>query len=361
MSKASKTSARAPDQQKLDAFLQRMLGELGPLYMLPLVRIGDKLGLYKAMKDAGPQTSAELAKRSGTAERYLREWLAAHAAAGYFDYDPTSGRFEMNPEQGVVFADDDHPYCLQGAFQNSAALFMDHPKILEAFKTGAGVGWHEHNACYFSSVNRFFRPLYRSSIVESWLPALDGVVEKLENRVRVADVGCGFGASTIVMAKAFPKAEFVGFDFHEDSIAAAREAAAAEGLGQNISFEVGSAKDFPARDYDLVCFFDCLHDLGDPAGAAAHVLKTLAPDGTWLIVEPFAHDKLEDNLNLVGRIYYAASTMACTPCSLSQEVGLALGAQAGEARLREVVEAGGFTRFRRAAETPFNLILEARP
>ncbi len=290
----------------------------------------------------------------------MREWLAAQAAAGYVDYDAGTDRFRLNPEQATVFADEDSPAFMAGAFDVLASLWLDEPKVAEAFQTGKGLAWHDHSACLFRGTERFFRPGYNANLVSSWLPALDGVVEKLQSGARVADVGCGHGASTVVMARAFPNSHFTGFDYHPASVEWARNAAEDAGVAANTSFEVAQAKTYPGT-YDLVAFFDCLHDMGDPVGASTHVRETLASDGTWMIVEPFAHDNLSDNLNPVGRVYYAASTMICTPASLAQEVGLGLGAQAGELKLRQVVSAGGFTRFRRAAETPFNLVLEARP
>jgi 2-polyprenyl-3-methyl-5-hydroxy-6-metoxy-1,4-benzoquinol methylase len=312
------------------------------------------------MQDGDKMTAAELAQRTGTHERYVREWLAAQAAAGYVEYDSGTDRFHLNPEQATVFADEDSPAFMAGAFEVLASLWIDEPKVAEAFQTGKGLAWHDHSACLFRGTERFFRPGYNANLVSSWLPALDGVIEKLESGARVADVGCGHGASTVVMAQAFPNSHFTGFDYHPASVEWARNAAEDAGVAANTSFEVAQAKTYPGT-YDLVAFFDCLHDMGDPVGASAHVRETLASDGTWMIVEPFAHDRLSDNLNPVGRVYYAASTMICTPASLAQEVGLGLGAQAGELKLRQVVSAGGFTRFRRAAETPFNLVLEARP
>ena len=349
-----------PDQDKLNAFLGRMVGDLGSAATGALVCLGDRLGLFKAMQDGGKMTAAELAQRTGTHERYVREWLAAQAAAGYVEYDSGADRFHLNPEQATVFADEDSPAFMAGAFEVLASLWIDEPKVAEAFQTGKGLAWHDHSACLFRGTERFFRPGYNANLVSSWLPALDGVIEKLESGARVADVGCGHGASTVVMAQAFPNSHFTGFDYHPASVEWARNAAEDAGVAANTSFEVAQAKTYPGT-YDLVAFFDCLHDMGDPVGASAHVRETLASDGTWMIVEPFAHDRLSDNLNPVGRVYYAASTMICTPASLAQEVGLGLGAQAGELKLRQVVSAGGFTRFRRAAETPFNLVLEARP
>jgi SAM-dependent methyltransferase len=348
------------DLEKLNQFAGKMVGDLGAAMSAALVLLGDRLGLYKSLAEAGPSTPEGLAERSGTAERYVREWLAAQAASGYVEYDAASGRYRLSPEQAMVFADEGGPAFMAGAFEIIAAMFRDEPKIAEAFRSGQGVGWHEHDSCLFRGTERFFRPGYAANLVPSWIPALDGVAAKLERGGRVADVGCGHGASTIVLAKAFPNSRFFGFDYHAPSIERARAAAAEAGVADRVEFAVAPAKTFPGKDYDLVAFFDCLHDMGDPVGAARHVREALHEDGTWLIVEPFAHDRLEDNFNPVGRVFYAASTMVCTPASLSQEVGLGLGAQAGEARLREVVTAGGLTRFRRATETPFNLVLEAR-
>jgi SAM-dependent methyltransferase len=304
---------------------------------------------------------SELAGRTGTAERYVREWLAAQAASGYVTYDAASAKFSMAPEQATVFADDDSPVFMAALGDIVAATILDGDKIEDAFRTGRGVGWNKRHPCLFCGTARFFRTSYLHHLVQEWLPALDGVVEKLERGAIVADVGCGHGVSTLLMAKAFPNSRFFGFDAHPGSIEAARKAAGAAGATDRATFEVESAKSFTGTNYDLVCFFDCLHDMGDPVGALKHVRKTIAPDGTLMIIEPLAGDRLEDNLNPVGRIYYAGSTMVCTPTSLDQEVGLALGAQAGEARLREVAKAAGFPRFCRATETPFNMILEARP
>ncbi|HTT12336.1 MAG TPA: class I SAM-dependent methyltransferase [Burkholderiaceae bacterium] len=356
----AQTNGRTPDAERLNAFLGRMVGELGAIATGALVVLGDRLGLYRAMAGGEKLSSAELARRTGTTERYVREWLSAQAAAGYVEYDDARNLFHLNPEQAAVFADEDSPAAMAGAFEVMSSLWLDEPKIAEAFRTGRGVGWHEHSKCMFRGTERFFRPAYNTNLVSAWLPALDGVVEKLERGATVADVGCGHGSSTIVMAAAFPDSQFVGFDYHAPSVERARAAALEAGVSANTRFEVAHGKNFPGR-FDLVAFFDCLHDMGDPVGAAEHVRSVLAPDGTWMIVEPFAHDRLRDNLNPVGRIYYAGSTMVCTPCSLSQEVGLGLGAQAGELRLRQVVTAGGFNRMRRATETPFNIVFEARP
>ncbi len=352
--------AQTVDPEKLNAFVGRMLGDLGALTNSVLVHVGDQLGLYKALTESGPTTSQALAKQTGTSERLVREWLSAQAAQGYVNYDKVSGKFSLSTEQAMVFADEESPVYLAGFFDIARGLFDDTPKIVNAFRSDGKLAWHEHNGCLFCGTRRVFRPAYNHHLINEWLPALDGVVDKLQRGARVADVGCGHGASTILMTKAFPKSRFYGFDYHPASIEAARKAAKEEGVNDRVSFEVGTAKTFPAKEFDLVCFFDSLHDMGDPIGAARHVAETLKPDGTWLIVEPFANDKLEDNLNPVGAVYYAASTVVCTPASLAQEVGMALGAQAGEARLKNVVTEGGFKRFRRAAETPFNMVLEAR-
>src|SRR5262245_15906725 len=349
------------DTDKLNAFMGKMLVDVGAAISASLMLIGDKLGLYKALARGGPMTPAELAGATGTAERYVREWLAAQAASGYVSYDSATARFAMSPEQAMVFADEDSPVFMGAVGDLVAATILDEPKISEAFRTGRGVGWNERNGCLFCGTARFFRTSYKHHLVQEWLPALHGVVDKLERGATVADVGCGHGISTMLMAQAFPKSRFYGFDYHEGSIVAARQNAESAGLQDRLSFDVHTSKAFPSRGYDLVCFFDCLHDMGDPVGALRHVRQAIKDDGTCMIVEPFANDRLEDNLNPVGRIYYAASTVVCTPASLAQEVGLALGAQAGEARLREVALQAGFKRFRRATETPFNLILEARP
>ncbi|MBQ1543813.1 SAM-dependent methyltransferase [Caulobacter sp. CCUG 60055] len=349
------------DPQKLEAFMGKMVGDMGAAISAALVVVGDRLGLYRALAELGPATPAELAARAGAAERYVREWLAAQAASGYVDYDKAAGRFSMSPEQAMVFADEGGPAFMAGGFEILAAMFRDEPKITQAFRTGEGVGWHEHDGCLFRGTERFFRPGYNANLVSSWIPALEDVEGRLKAGARVADVGCGHGASTVVMAKAYPNSRFFGFDYHAPSIERARQAAEEAGVGDRVSFEVASAKDFPGRDYDMAAIFDALHDMGDPVGAARHIRESLGPDGVWMLVEPFAHDDMADNLNPVGRLFYSASTMICTPASLSQEVGLGLGAQAGEARLRQVTEQAGFTRFRRAAETPFNLVFDVRP
>jgi SAM-dependent methyltransferase len=355
------TAASQPlDQAKLHEFVMRAVGEMGAAMNAALIVIGDKLGLYKAMSGAGPMTSAELAKKTETAERYVREWLASQAAGGFVTYDAASGKYTLPPEQALALADETSPVFLPGFFEVVAACVKDEPKITDAFRSGKGVGWHEHDHGLFAGTERFFRPNYRAHLIGEWIPALDGTEAKLKAGAKVADVGCGLGTSTILMAQAYPKSSFVGFDYHDGSIKMAREAAAKAGVGDRVKFEVAKAKDYPGKGFDFVAFFDCLHDMGDPEGAAKHVKESMAADGTWMIVEPFAHDKLEDNLNPIGRVYYAASTMLCTPASLSQEVGLALGAQAGEGRLSKILKAAGFSRVRRAAETPFNIVLEAR-
>jgi 2-polyprenyl-3-methyl-5-hydroxy-6-metoxy-1,4-benzoquinol methylase len=346
---------------KLHEFLGKAIVDFGATFNAALIRIGDKLGLYKALASSGPQTSAELAKSTGTSERYIREWLSAQAAGGYVNYDPATSKFHLSEEQAFAMADETSPVFLPGAFQVALAAVKAEEQLTERFKTGQGLGWHEHHHELFVGTERFFRPGYASNLIAAWIPSLEGVDDKLKRGGRVADVGCGLGASTILMAKSYPKSEFIGFDYHEKSIETARQRAREAGVGDRIRFEVSMAKDFPGKDYDFVTFFDCLHDMGDPAGASSHVHSTLKKDGTWMIVEPFAGDTLEENLNPIGRAFYGASTLLCTPASLSQEVGLALGAQAGEKRLREVVTSGGFSHFRRATQTPFNLIFEARP
>jgi SAM-dependent methyltransferase len=349
------------DAAKLDAFLGKAVGDLCATFNAALVVLGERLGLYKAMAGAGWLSPADVAGRTETTERYVREWLSAMAAGGYVEYDARTQRYRLPEEQALALADESGPAYLPGAFQLALAAVKDAPKIGEAFRSGKGVGWHEHDPELFEGTERFFRPNYANHLVSSWLPALEGVVEKLERGALVADVGCGHGASTLIMAQAYPRSRFVGFDYHEPSIRWARRAAKEAGVGDRVRFEQAPAKSYTGSGYDLVACFDCLHDMGDPVGAAQHVRSSLKPDGTWMIVEPQAGDRVEQNLNPVGRVYYAASTLICTPASLSQEVGLALGAQAGEARLRDVAQQGGFQRFRRAAETPFNMVLEARP
>lgn len=354
-------SSPALDMEKLQAFMGKAVGDMGAALHAVLILLGDRLGLYKAMADGQPTTPSELAHTTGTSERYIREWLNANAASGYLLYNASTETYTLPPEQALALAVEDSPAFLPGYFQIVSACFHDADKIAEAFRTGHGVGWHEHHHDLFHGTERFFRPGYLAHLISGWIPALDGVEEKLKRGGKVADIGCGLGASTILMAKAYPRSEFFGFDYHPASIDLARASAQREGLSGRIHFDVAPAKDYPGRDYDLVAFFDCLHDMGDPAGAAAFVRSTMKSDGTWMIVEPFADDAVENNLNPVGRIFYSASTMLCVPASLAQEVGTALGAQAGEKRISEVVKAGGFTHFRKATETPFNLIFEARP
>lgn len=353
------TQAPVINMDQLNAFLGKFIDDLGASVHAGMVVIGEKLGLYKALADA-PATSAELAKKTGTDERYLREWLASQAAGGYVTYDASTQRFSLTPEQAFTLATEDSPAYLPGAFELALGSLAAVPRIAESFRTGAGMGWGEHVEGVFHGCEKFFRPGYAANLVSSWIPALQGVQAKLEQGGRVADVGCGTGSSTILMAKAFPKSEFFGFDYHDKSVEAAREKAQKEGLSDRVHFNVAKAKEFPGKDYDFVAVFDCLHDMGDPIGAAKHVRQSLAPGGTWMIVEPFANDELKDNLNPVGRVYYSFSTLLCTPCSRSQEVGMCLGAQAGEARIRDVVAAAGFKHFRRATETPFNIVYEAR-
>lgn len=348
------------DQAKLEGFVGQAVVDMGAAISGLLLHLGDRLGLYKAMAGAGPITSSVLAQRTDTAERYVREWLGNQAAGGYVVHDPAEGTYELPAEQAMVVADEDSPFFLGGAFETIASCYADHDAFVDAFRTGAGIGWHAHDDRLFSGVVRLFRPGYAAHLVDAWLPALDGVVDKLRAGARVADVGCGFGASAVIMAQAFQDSTFVGFDIHEPSILAARQAAAAAGVDRRATFDVAAAKDFPGRGYDLVCLFDALHDMGDPVGAARHIRQALAPDGTLLLVEPNAGDALEQNLNPVGRAYYGLSTVICTPGSLAQEVGLGLGAQAGQNRLAEVLREAGFTRVRRATETPLNIILEAK-
>ena len=350
----------AIDQNKLNDFLGRVVGDMGAAMSATLVVIGDKLGLYKGMAGAGPLSPAELAKKTGTAERYVREWLCAQAAGGYVAYDPTADRFTLPPEQAAALADDESPAFVAGAFHVIEAGTKAEERIADNFRSGKGMPWGEHAPCLFEGTERFFRPGYAANLTMSWIPALEGVEAKLKRGAKVADVGCGLGASTILMAKAYPKSTFHGFDIHAGSIELARKRASAAGVADRITFEVASATTFPGTGYDLVANFDCLHDMGDPDAAARYVRKTLAAEGTWMVVEPFAGDRVEDNLNPIGRVFYSASTLLCIPNSLAAE-GVALGAQAGQERLKRVALQGGFTRFRRATETPFNIVLEARP
>ena len=349
------------DGQKLEQFVFRAVDEVGAALNVALVVMGDKLGLYRALADAGPLSAGELAARTETAERYVLEWLNAQAAGGFVHYNPVAERYELPPEQAVALTDEDSAAYLPGFFQIALGSVLGSPRITGAARSGAGVGWHEHGPDVHEGCERFFRPGYHAHLVDEWLPALDGVVAKLQRGAAVADVGCGHGASTLLMAQAFPASAFAGYDYHDGSITTAQQRAAAAGAGDRIRFEVAPAASFPGGGYDLVTMFDCLHDMGDPVGAARHVRQALAPDGTWMIVEPAAGDRVEDNLNPVGRAYYAFSTLLCTPASLSQDVGLALGAQAGEVRIRDIASAAGFSQFRRVARTPFNHVYEARP
>jgi SAM-dependent methyltransferase len=354
-------AAQQIDEAKLGAFMERFVGDMGAAATAPMVTIGDKLGLYKAMADSEPITPTQLAEKTGCRERYIREWLCQQAASEYVEYDAAAGTFRLPPEQALALAVDESPAFIPGAFQLLAAMIKDEPHITERFRSGEGMGWHEHDHDLFEGTERFFRPGYNAHLVAEWLPALEGVVARLEDGIKVADIGCGHGVSTILMAQAYPNSTFVGSDYHEGSIEAARRAAERAGVADRVTFDVASAADFGGGPYGLVCVFDALHDMGDPVGASKHVRSQLADDGTWLVVEPMAGDRIEDNLNPVGRVFYAGSTMLCTPASLSQEVGLALGAQAGEGRLTEVLNEGGFSHVRRAAETPFNLVLEVKP
>ena len=356
------STAQTPalNMDKLNAFIGQFVTDLGASVHAGMVVIGEKLGLYKTLA-SGPMNAAQLAARTGTDERYLHEWLASQAAGGYITYDNKTDKFSLTEEQAFTLAHEDSPSYLPGAFELALGSLAAVPRIAESFRTGAGMGWHEHDDGVFQGCEKFFRPGYAANLVSSWIPALHDVNQKLEAGARVADVGCGKGASTLLMAKAFPKSRFFGFDYHDKSVESARESARLAEVAGRVSFDVSKAKEFPGKDYDFVAVFDCLHDMGDPVGAAEHVRQSLAKDGTWMIVEPFANDQLKDNLNPVGRVYYSFSTLLCTPCSRSQEVGLCLGAQAGEKRIREVVTSAGFSRFRRAAETPFNIVYEARP
>lgn len=353
------------DDAGFQEFVGKMVGDLGAAMSVPLIRMGEKFGLYTTIGKSGPLTVEQLAAETGLAERYLREWTSAQAVSGYIDYDPASNAFSLNDHQATFLANPDSPFYIVGAFDTCASNLSNQEAIEERFRTGEGISWDEQPECQFCATAKSFGPKYKAFLVKDWLPALDGVVEKLEKGARVADVGCGHGLSTIYMAEAFPNSEFIGFDLHEGSIEAAREHAKTHGVEANVRYEVALAKEFgdhefSAEPYDLVCVFDCLHDMGDPTGAAAHIKSTLKSDGTWMIVEPFANDSLEENMTPVSRIAYSASTMICVPTSLSQEVGAALGAQAGEAKLREMITAGGFSSVTRAAETPFNMVLEAR-
>ena len=349
------------DQKKLDDLLARAVTDLGATAHAAMVVIGDTLGLYKALQRHGPCTSAQLAEHTHTAERYVREWLASQAAGGYVSFDSKSGSYSLSDEQAFTLADEDSPAFLPGGFQVALAAVKAQSRIEEGFRTGKGVGWHEHDPGLFHGTERFFRPGYKAHLCGEWIPALEGVESKLHDGASVADIGCGHGASTVIMAQAFPGSTFVGVDYHPASIEAARRRAEAAGVSDRVTFEVAGAKDFGGGPYDFVTCFDCLHDMGDPVGAAKHVRSRIEKEGCWMIVEPFAGDSVQENMHPLGRLFYSVSTLVCTPASLSQEVGLALGAQAGEARIKEVVTQGGFKRFRRATQTPFNLVFEVRP
>ena len=348
------------DHAKLETFVMRAVGDLASAYGGLMVSLGSKLGLYKAMSGAGPVSAKELAIRTKCAERYVREWLNAQAAGGYVEYHAVSDTYELSPEQALVLAEEDSPVYIPPAWNVPASMWFDEHKTLDAFRTGRGVAWREHDARLSCGVAAFYRNGYRANLVPQWLPALDGVVEKLEAGIDVADVGCGYGHSTVLMAQAFPKSRVHGFDAHAPSIDEAKRNAAEAGVAARVTFDVAHAVDYPRREYGLICFFDCLHDMGDPIAVARYAARALAQDGTVMLVEPFAHDRLEHNLSPVARLYYAASTTICCAHAISEGGKLVLGAQAGEARLAEVFRIAGFTNFRRAAETPFNLILEAR-
>ncbi|GAO38802.1 hypothetical protein SCH01S_20_00090 [Sphingomonas changbaiensis NBRC 104936] len=349
------------DSDKLHELVLKMLGDLGGAFSVPTVRIGCRLGLFDSLQKDGPATAAELAKRLDLAERYVREWALAQAANGYLTYDAEGERFSLSPEQAMIFAMPDSPFYMPGAFECAAEMIAGQPKVEEAFRTGGGVAWGDSSACLFCAVGAFFRPGYVNSIVQAWLPAIDGMVARLETGANVADVGCGVGFSTLLMAEAFPNSRFVGYDFHAPSIEQANAHAAAHGLSHRVRFESAPAKKIPDGDFDLVTMFDCLHDMGDPRGCAAHMRTMLKPDGAWMLVEPIAGDRPENNIGSpVSRLFYNASTMVCVPTSLAQEVGEGLGAQAGEAKLRDVLTGAGFSRVRRATEGPFNMVLEAR-
>jgi 2-polyprenyl-3-methyl-5-hydroxy-6-metoxy-1,4-benzoquinol methylase len=354
-----KESRTEINPQTLMAFMGKLVGDLGAMMSVGPMLLGEKLGLYKALA-RGAMNSAELAAATGTNERYVREWLCAQAASGFIEYDAGLKKFSMSPEQAAALGVEESPFYFLGAIEVAVAMMKAEPKMIESFRTGDGLGWHEHDECLFRGTERFFRPGYMRHLMSEWIPALSGIQAKLEAGGVVADVGCGHGASTILMAQAFPKSKFFGFDYHGPSIERARKAAQMAGVADRVEFDVATAKDYPAKNYTLVAFFDCLHDMGDPAGASRHVYSTIADGGSWMVVEPFANDRVEENLNPVGRVFYSASTFLCTPASKAQEVGLALGAQAGEARLAKVIGEGGFKSVKRVAETPFNIVLEAR-
>ena len=349
---------RVMDEAKLNEFMGKLVVDMGGAAIMANVILGEELGLYRAMADGNQVTPEQLAERTGCNARLVREWLSGQAASGYVEHD--QGRFRLPEEQAMALAQEDSPVYVAGGAVVLASMYFDKDKLVTAMRGNGALSWADHHPCLFSGTERFFRPGYRAHLVSEWLPALDGVVSRLEQGAKVADIGCGHGASTLIMAKAYPKSTFHGFDFHDRSIEQARQRAADAAVGGRVEFTRATARDFPGGDFDLVCFFDCLHDMGDPVGAAKRAHEALKPGGTVLLVEPFANDDLDENLNPVGRLFYAASTCICTPNSLSQEVKLGLGAQAGERRLRNVFAEAGFSRFRRATETPFNLVLEAR-
>jgi len=348
------------NEDKLNELLGQVVVEMGAAANGPLITIGDKLGLYKALAEAKVLSADELAKKTATALRYVQEWLAAQAASGYVEYDAKNHQFYMTPEQIAVFGDNKSPVFMTGAFYAITSLYHDEPKLLEAFKSGEGISWGDHHSCLFCGTEKFFSPSYEGNLISSWIPALNGATEKLKQGAKVADIGCGHAASTIIMAKAFPNSHFIGIDFHQDSIKKARMRATEAGV-ENIEFKVATAKDYDDKGLDFITFFDCLHDMGDPVGACTHAKQALKADGSMMIVEPFANDSIAENLNPVGRAFYAFSTQLCIPCSLNQEVGLSLGAQAGLKRLTETIKTGGFSYCEKATETPFNLILEVKP
>lgn len=348
------------DAGKLEQLQGKVINDVAGSLGLLMAYIGDKLDLYSALAEISPATSQDLADSTGMDERYLREWLSANAAAGYVNYDAAASQFSLSPEQAVIFAAEGHPACMQGFFQAVMSVYIDEPKLTEVFRSGKGLAWSDHSPCLFCGTERFFRPMYAMNLLDAWIPALDGVREKLEAGAKVADIGCGHGSSTIILAQAFPNSTFHGFDFHEPSIEHARERARAAGVAHNTIFEVVTAKAFPGKNYDLVTIFDALHDMGDPVSAARHIAESLSETGTLMLVEPFAGDSLEENMHPLGQIYYSFSTMVCIPASKSQEVGLGLGAQAGQKKLTEVLNAAGFSQVRRAATTPTNLVLEAK-
>ena len=355
------TSAVELDEARLGEFVQRFISDMGAAHHSVTVVVGDRLGLYRALADAGPATARDVAVAAGCDARYTQEWLNAQAASGYCEFDPVTGDYHLTPEQTACLADENSPAFLTAGAFLAAALFKDEERLTEAIRTGAGVGWGEHHDDLYVGVERFFRAGYAANLVPSWIPALEGVEEKLHAGVNVADVACGHGASTILLAQAYPNSTFVGFDNHVPSIEAARAAADRAGVADRVRFDVASAQDFPGAEYALVCVFDALHDMGDPVGAARHVRSAIADDGTWLLVEPMAGDAVAANLNPIGRLFYSASTLVCTPSARSQPGGWALGAQATDEQLRSIAEQGGFTRFRRAVETPVNRIIEVRP